>query len=481
MFKGTNVMRSISEVTKEQTVASNNMMDAITLWLDMFSGNVAWLKKNPASLGLPAIIASDIARSVTLEMEVNISGSKMAEFIDEQFKPVRKNIRISTEYACAGGGVVFKPYVVNGKISVEVVQADYFLPLAYNTAQQITAAYFLYRHWEGRKIYSRLEKHELNGTDYKITNKAYLSSVEDAIGKPCALSEVEEWADIEPEVNISNIESPLFAYFKIPAGNTIDKNSPLGVSVYARAVELIKDADEQYKRLLWEYEGGEFAIDAAEEAFRKVNGKPVLPKGKERMFRLNNLDAATTDSEQLLKAWAPALRDSSYQSGLNRILMQIEDACCLSRGSLSDANEVAKSATEIKIMKQRSYSTITDIQKSLEYALDDLAYAMYALATLYKLCPAGEYKTTYVWDDSIVVDAEAERMRDQSEVSQGHMPKYEYRMKWYGEDELTARKKVDEIDGLSSDEILGFAKIAEGEEVKEKGDDEDEEEQPKAE
>lgn len=464
MFKGSNVMRSISEVTKEQTIASTDMMDAISTWLAMFSNDSKWLKKNPVTLGLPAIIASEIARSVTLEMEVNISGSEMADFINEQFEEVRKNIRVNTEYACAGGGIVFKPYVSDGRIVTEVVQADYFCPVAYNNSHKITAAYFLYRSWKGKKVYSRLERHELDGTVYKITNRAYVSSVEEAIGTPCSLAEVEDWADIEPEVVINDIESPLFAYFRIPIGNTVDKNSPLGVSVYARAVRLIRDADEQYRRLLWEYEGGELAIDAAEDAFKRVNGIPVLPKGKERLYRTNNLDSATASTDALMKEWAPSLRDTNYMSGLNRILLQIEDACCLSRGTLSDVDAVARSATEIKIIKQRSYSTVTDIQKSLEYALDDLAYAMYALANLYKLAPNGKYNATYVWDDSIIVDSDLERMRDQEEVAKGLKAKYEYRMKWYGEDELTARKICDEIDGLSDDQILGFAKIANGEE-----------------
>lgn len=463
MFKGGNVMRSIAEVTKEQTIASTDMMDAITTWLAMFSNEAKWLKKNPVTLGLPAIIASDIARSVTLEMEVNVSGSEMADFISDQLQSVRKNIRVNTEYACAGGGIVFKPYVSDERIITEVVQADYFCPLAYNNSGKITAAYFLYRSWKGRKVYSRLERHELNGTDYTITNKAYVSSVEEAIGTPCPLTEVDDWADIEPEVTINDIESPLFAYFKIPIGNTVDKNSPLGVSVYARAVSLIKDADEQYRRLLWEYEGGELAIDAAEDAFRRVNGLPVLPKGKERLYRTNNLDSATASTDALMKEWAPSLRDANYISGLDKILMRIEDACSLSRGTLSDVDAVARSATEIKILKQRSYSTVSEIQKSLQLSLDDLIYAMYALANLYKLAPNGKYNTTYVWDDSIVIDAEVERVRDQSEVSQGLMAKYEYRMKWYGEDELTARRKCDEMDGLSDDEILGFAKIANGE------------------
>ena len=449
-------MRSIAEVAQNESITSDRMMEAIDMWLEMFGGNAPWLGQNPQSLGLPAIVASEIARQVTLEMEVNITGSPMADFLTEQFEQVIKDIRPNTEYACAGGGIVFKPYIYNDGITTEIVHANAFYPVAFNNAQKITAAYFIYRHWEGRKVYSRLEKHELNGTTYTITNTAYVSAVDDALGKQCDLTEVTEWAEIQPVVVINDIEAPLFSYFKIPLGNAVDMRSPLGVSVYARAVGLIREADKQFQRLMWEYEGGELAIDASEDAFRRVNGEPMLPEGKERLYRTNNLDAATTGGDSLMKEWAPSLRDANYMSGLNRLLIQIEDACCLSRGTLSDPTEVAKSATEIKIMKQRSYATITDIQKSLESALEDLAYAMYCLAVLYDLSPDGSYEMKFVWDDSVIVDAEAERIRDQQEVSQGLMLPWEYRVKWYGEDEATAKQRLGELGGMEDDDLLGF-------------------------
>ncbi|MFR5877062.1 MAG: phage portal protein, partial [Eubacterium sp.] len=402
-----------------------------------------------------------------LEMEVKVTGSKMADFINEQFNTVRKDIRPNVEYACAGGGIVFKPYVNGDKIATEIIQANAFYPFAFNNAQKITGAYFIYRHWEGKKIYSRLEKHELKNNSYKLTNTAYVSMHDDSLGKECSLTEVYDWKDIQPEVLLNNIESPLFAYFKIPIGNTIDMRSPLGVSVYSRAIGLIKEADKQFQRLMWEYEGGELAIDVSEDIFPTVGGKPLLPEGKERLFRPNILDAVTANGSKLMNEWAPQLRDANYMSGLNRLLIQIEDACCLSRGTLSDPSEIAKSATEIKIMKQRSYALITDIQKSLELALNDLAYAMYCIALLYELCPDGEYSTSYIWDDSIIVDAESERIRDQQEVSQGLMLPYEYRMKWYGEDEATAKTKLGELEDETDDEILGFNKELENEKFEE--------------
>jgi len=450
MFK-TSFISSISEVTKHESLMTETMMASIEHWIDMFEGDP------PKSLKLPAIIASEVARAVTLEMKVELSGSAMGDFINEQFKPVIKDIRPNTEYACAGGGIVFKPYVSDEGIVTEIIHANACYPIAFNAAQKITSMFFVYRVWKGKKVYSRLEKHALNGTVYTITNKAYVSTYEESLGDECSLAEVEEWADIEPEVVLENIKAPLFSYFKIPVGNTIDIRSPLGVSVYSRACDLIHEADKQFGRLLWEYEGGELAIDASVDAFKTLNGLPVLPEGKERLYRTNDIDAVSAGSE-LLKAWNPTLRDSNYMAGLNRILCQIEDACSLARGTISDPNQVEKTATEMKITKQRSYALVSDIQTSLQTALDDLAYAMYCLAILYDLCPDGTYQTAYTWDDSIIIDAEAERQRDREDVVDGLMQKWEYRMKWYGETEEKAKSMIDSNTDNTDDEILGFLK-----------------------
>lgn len=446
-------IQSIADIVSEENISTDVMQEAIDLWMEMFGGNAPWLTKNHQSLGLPAIIASEFARSVTLEMEVNVAGSEMADYINEQLKPVLKNIRQNTEYACAGGGIVFKPYVYGDKLTTEVIHANSFYPVAFSNNHKITAAYFVYRHWEGKKVYTRLEKHELNGTAYKITNRAFVSAMEQALGKECLLSEVAAWADIAPEVNIQDVESPLFAYFRIPLGNTIDMNSPLGVSVYSRAVDNIMEADKQFQRLLWEYEGGELAIDASEDAFKRVNGAPLLPEGKERLFRVNALDLAVGNGKAM-DAWTPSLRDANFMSGLNSLLMKIEDQCCLSRGTLSDPNDIARTATEMKIMKQRSYATVSDIQESLGDALDDLIYAMYCLSTLYELAPDGKYETTYKWDDSIIVDADTEREIDRQDVRDGFMQKWEYRMKWYGEDEKKAKEMTADPEEPDDDEIL---------------------------
>jgi len=458
-----NFMQGIAEVAQETSVVSDVMMQAIDLWKMLYEDNPPWLKEtHGASLGLPAVIASKYAQSVTLESKITLSGSPMGDYLSEQLNPIRAALRKDVEYACAGGGLVFKPYIGNDNASIvtEIVHAGAFLPTAFDSNGKITGAYFVYRHWEGRKIYSRLEKHELEGTRYSITNKCYVSSVEDSLGKECELTEVPAWAEIEPVVTLEDINAPLFAYFRIPFGNTVDKDSPLGVSVFARAIRHLREADKQFDSLLWEYKGGELAVNANEETFERSGGEPIVPEGKERLFWFNKLDAQTQNGAPLFDTFSPALRDSNYINGLNKIVQQIEDDCFLQRGALTDKypQNGERTAKEIIYNKQVFYDAVSGIQMSLQTALSDLIYAMYCLAVLYDLAPDGEYDAQFRWDDSIISDAETERMRDQQEVLNGLMAKWEFRMKWYGEDETLAKQRIKEIEGSqqTDEEILGF-------------------------
>lgn len=435
-----------SRNSERGTIISDEMSNAVEGWMNLYIGQAPWLAENKQSLNLPAAIASEIARLVTLEMKCDIKAiegtkSDRSDFLKRQLERFLDAVRIHCEYACAGGGMMFKPYVDGKNIAIDCVQATDFQPLEFNSRGEIISCIFTEHKKKDNAVYHRIEKHECKDGKYIVTNKAYKSMLINDRGTEIALTDVEEWSSLQPEQEIENVESPLFAYFKIPLGNTIDPKSPLGVSVYARAVDLIEDADRQYQRYLWEYEGGELAVEASREIFpMDKKGNAILPAGKERLYRPNELDEQS--HEELIKTFSPTLRDASIKSGLNSILQKVEFNVGLAYGTLSDPQTVDKTATEIISSKQRSYSTITDIQKALQNAIENLVYAMNVYATLYNLAPEGEYELSFVWDDSIVVDAETERTRDMNEVRMGLMQKWEYRAKWFGEDEETAKAAV---------------------------------------
>ena len=249
-----------------------------------------------------------------------------------------------------------------------------------------------------------------------------------------------EWASLSAEVQIQNVKRPLFGYFKNPSANNIETTSPLGVSVFARATELIAEADRQYERLLWEFESGERALYVSDTAFKKDgNNKPILPN--KRLYKTLGVDDA-----DLFQDWTPTLREANIISGLNKILQRIEFNCSLSYGTLSDPQNVDKTAEEIRASKQRSYSNVCDIQKALKTALEELIYAMDVWCTLYKLAPAGEYETSFDFDDSIVADRKSEFAEKQALVSMGIIQPWEFRAWYTGEDEETAKMNVGAVD-----------------------------------
>jgi A118 family predicted phage portal protein len=465
MFGRTN----FSAATLPQTAITDDMAAAIDRWVALYYNQAPWLNSNRLSLGLPAAIAREIATLVTLEAKVNVgdgSGgetlSPRAQFVADSLKPVLEQLAVQTEYACAFGGIAFRPYLDGDRVAIDCINADNFYPVSFNSRGETTGAIFVEKKREGKDTYIRVEEHAMLGDGvYKITNRAFKSENNVELGKAAPLTDVDEWHDLAPEVTLEGVESPLFAYFRIPNGNVINVDSPLGVSVYARAdaAGLLQEADKQFQRLSWEYEGGEMAIDASIDAFKRdANGDAVLPAGKARLFRTNEL-SANDPTDGKFRTFAPTLRDTAYADGLNRLLMRVEDTCGLARGTFSDANETARTATELRISRQRTYATVTAIQMALQSALDKLAQAVDVFATLYNLAPVGEFDISYTWDDSIVVDAAAERDSDRQDVMDGIMQNWEYRMKWYGETEAQAKERVVKapsiLDRLMSDDGSG--------------------------
>lgn len=437
--------KDIKDAAGIDVATSEEMSRAIALWTAMYEDRSPWVDNDKVkSLNLAATIANEIARLVTLEMRSEVVGN---DYLNEQYQRVMKDIRTVVEYAAAKGGLIFKPYVDGDRIAVDYVQADLFFPTKYDSSGNITGCIFVDRKKKGSVIYSRLEHHELIDGGYRITNTSYKNTVgDDSLGNRIPLTAVEEWKDLSPEAFIPDIEKPLYGYFKIPIANNIDTRSPLGCSVYSRAVNLIKEADKQYSRILWEYEGSELAINAAADLF-KANGE--LPEGKDRLYV--KID---TDQEDFFKEWSPQIRDQSLFNGLNRLLQRIEFACGLAYGTLSDMQTVAKTATEIKASKQRTYSTVSDIQKSLEHALIDLVDAMNVWARLYGLGSGEEYEVSFEWDDSLAMDMDTEYNLMLREVSAGILKPEYYLKRRYGVTDEQLKEMMPEPfgDGVGDDE-----------------------------
>lgn len=428
------------------------------------------------------------AQPPTIIEDVPIGDTARAEFLNKQYIKLKKHLRRQLEFAIAKGGLIIKPYIVintgtnvdsseetvgndivpEASMEFDFIQADCFYPLAFNAGGDITEAAFIQTRVERDIVYRRLEYHKWTGNSVQIINKAFESKdgTRDGnlngldLGKEISLKQVPEWKDLQEKTTIKNVTRPLFAYFRMPEANTIDTNSPLGVSGFSRAVKNIKDADMQYSRLLWEYEAGEMAIDIDRDALREDvdsqgNHYTSRPHLQSRLFR--NVDLGTQGDTY--NPFTPSLRDSNYIEGLNTILMRIEDICGISRGTLSDAAAEARTATELKILKQRSYQTNADIQQALEDTLRDVVYIMDVYCTLYNVVGditfdqngipldtnKGQWDVSFEWDDSILVDVDEELNKRLTLMQNGLMSKIELRKWYFGETDRQARQALLEV------------------------------------
>ena len=443
----TNILNKDADTQVDVSLTSQ-MANQIELWTRMYENRSPWVdNKDALSANLAPAIASEIARLVTLELKSEVTGGTAADYLNEQYqRKVLKDLRRYVEYGCAKGGLVMKPYITQQGIEVQFVQADCFFPLSFDSSGRITQCVFTEQFRKGQKIYTRLEVHTLQGKRVHITNRAFVATNDYSLGSEVVVSSIDRWSELVPELLLEGADRLLFGYFKVPLANADDSDSPLGVSVFSRAVDLIREADRRYSNICWEYEGTQLAVHIAASLlkYNQDRDKFEYPGGKERLYRNVEYDTGAAD-KPFIDTFSPEIRDTALFNGFNNQLKLVEFNCNLAYGTLSDPQSVDKTATEIKTSRQRSYVMVSDTQMALQDALEDLVYAMSFWSALYGLVPAGnDYEVSSDWDDSVMVDAETEREQDRKDVAMGVMRLEEYRAKYYGETLEEAVKNLPE-------------------------------------
>lgn len=426
----------------------DDMEDAMEDWLEIYADEPRWSNAcHGKTLNLGATIASEFARLIMIEFESKITGSKRADYLQEQYEKLTKQLRVRLEAGCTVGGIMLKPYVRNGVILPDCNTQDKFIPLSYSNGI-ITAAAFFNQEVKGKNYYTRIEKqtYSYENKSHTIESHFFVSSNPDNIGSEIKPENLDSkmWAGIDPYIVINDVDRPLFAFWKVPFANHIESDSPLGVSVYSRAIKLLNEADLQWDRYLWEFEGGELAVDAGEEVLRQRPGEKSLETAstRDRLFRKINIDSDSNSDKSFYEVFNPNLRDENYARGLNEILRRIEWNCSLAYGTLSNPQDVDKTAEEIKASKQRSYTAVSDMQSSLEAVLEDYIYACNAMADACNLAPSGEYEVSFNCGDGVLEDKDKEQAIQLNEVNSSIRKKTDY-LKWrYGVDDKQAAEML---------------------------------------
>ena len=421
--------------------------------------------RNLCYLNMSAALCAEIAGMVwtdQCDVDVSTAGYEDAEadplhdFV--QYVLRRNNFQTkmteSIEQAAALGGHALKAWYEarrdrdgneipgTGEIRIGYAMADQFVPVGWTNAG-ISEAIFVTRQAKGGYYYTLLEWHLWDGTTYTIKNELYraekkkdgVGGDQDILGFRYPLSYLYPYLD---EVITIPVSKQLFTYFRTPRANNIDDNSPLGVSVYANAMDTLHAIDICFDSFVREFRLGKKRIIVPARMIRKV----VDPEtGKLcRYFDATDetYEALSTDDPDSLKIQdnSVSLRVEEHVEALNALLNILCLQVGLSFGTFSfDAHGGLKTATEVVSENSKTYKTIKNFQNQIVPAVQDLVDAIIEVASLYDLTWDGQsiaaltargYEVKVSLDDGVTQDRQTNINEGITLVGAGLMSKYTF-------------------------------------------------------
>ncbi len=420
---------------------SKNYYDNINLWQEWYKGyhkpfhhyldynGKETVELDRYSLKMAKKVCEDWANLLMNEKTAIVSKDEKAnDFLKEVFykNGFSSNVNnlIEKTFALGTGAILLK--VLNGEICLDYITAESIIPISFDNRGITEVAFASTFNKKGRE-YTYLEIHlkDKNG-NYIIKNKCF----DDLFNK------VPLFEGVMEEVE-TNSPVPRFVILKPNITNNIDLASPMGVSIYANSVDVLKGVDLAFDNLCTDFFlGGKMVMMNESMVAREQNGERRAPQfSKKRLFM--SLGDSVIDGK-MYEEYNPMLRVDENAKGVQNQLNYLSSKCGLGENFYNFDGYTSRTATEVVYSNSSLFRNVKKHENLLEQELKNLARAILTM---------GGFKNTAVsvtFDDSVIEDKSKEREQDRADLSSGVMKKHEYRMKYYGESEAEAKKKLKE-------------------------------------
>lgn len=349
---------------------------------------------------------------------------------------------LSRAYALGGGPV--KCFVADSKPTVAFLTADTFLPMGWN-AERITEGVFESISRSGGLWYTLLERHTLHEGKVRVDFKLFASHSRGSLGEPRDLADLYPYLPgfVEYQTSV-----PMFSYFRPAISNNVELDSPLGVSVYANALDTLQGLDTAFDSLGREFILGKKRIIVPAGCIRYVVDPDT---GQQRRYfdaddeafvafkAENAADLKITDN-------TTELRVEEHVAAINALLNLLCFQTGLSAGTLSFDQAVGmKTATEVVSQNSRTERTIKANKNMVTELLESIAHSIFALGISLGDLPTREYQVTVSWPDNIIVDDNTVIDNNVKLVSAGLKSKLKAIMEVQKCDEAEAEKELEQI------------------------------------
>ncbi|CAI8882039.1 Portal protein [Bacillus sp. IT-79MI2] len=456
------LIKGIKKVTDSRKIAiDEESYKQIDMWKALYSGHFAeWhdlkyqtiegqKQRRMASLNMGKVVTQEMASLIFNEKcSINISDEKLFDDIKnvlDENNFIREFQRY-LEYMLALGGMVIKVYWDNG-IKLSYVTADCFVPVSWDN-NKVTEGVFINESTKGGKYYTLLEWHLIEDTQegkkHVIKNELYESKNKGELGRKVSLDTLYE--NLEAAVYIKNLSRPIFVYFKPNTANNFDLYSPLGISIYANSLDVLKSLDIAFDSFQREFVLGKKRIIVPASAIKYVTD-PISGQ-QQRYFDASDevYEAMKFEENQDIKDISVELRVEEHKAAINALLNYYSMQTGFSTGAFSFDEQGVKTATEVVSENSKTFKTKQSHETIIEDGIRDLVDIIIEIASLYdEFESTDDYEVTVTFDDSIAEDQTAEINKQILLVTNNLTSKKKAIMKIHGVSEEEAIQMLEEI------------------------------------
>lgn len=303
--------------------------------------------------------------------------------------------RRAMELTLVGGESYLKPCVDQGGISLTVIPRDRVLVFGRDPEGELTDVGTVETCTQDRYYYTLLERRFVDSQGLlTVENSLYRSLNTHTLGNRVSLSALPRYSGL---AELYTFSVPLggvgLVRLRNPMLNCVD-GSREGVSVYAPAVDLIRNIDRNEAQLCGEFDRGESRI---------ITSRDLLDENQRLTEHL--FIGLDEDPQQVgFHIFNPQLREQSYLARKQEYLRNVESVIGLKRGMLADVNTNLRTATEISASEGEFNLTVLDFQRMWENAVRKLLELCRHLAALYGLGKFPEPQLQIDWGNGVLFD-----------------------------------------------------------------------------
>lgn len=329
--------------------------------------------------------------------------------------------------------------VVDGSkatIKLKSVNATRIIPISWSNGV-VTEASFVSELVHSGKTYYVVSSHIKEDDGYVIYNDLI-----DTNYKTASLN-----INLLPVLRTKSLK-PLFYIMKTNIANNIDLDSPMGLSVYANAIDTLKGCDVAYDCCLREVITGQRIVMMNKCLLTTDDsGRPIAPQDVKQTYMQFFGDDAQSDVSEFIKEFHPTLNTDALDKELQNQLNMLSSKVGLGSNYYRfDSSSGVVTATEYVGGRNDFMRNAVKISKSIKIALKDLVLGiLFVGKNILGANVDDNAKIDITLSDGVVEDDTKEREQDRQDVRDGIMTKAEYRAKWYGETIEEAKAVIDSI------------------------------------